>query len=284
MALSRHPEDEEMADLFGAGRVEECFWNALDEPTRLPVGPVDAVIHLAGESIASGRWSRNKKKLIHQSRVGGTRNLIESLVQSGLSPRVFISASAIGIYGNRNDENLSEDSPPGTGFLGEVSRDWENALLALPATIRIACLRFGIVLGREGGMLARMLLPFRCGLGAILGKGTQWMSWVHIQDVERIVFMAMTDERFHGPHNIVSPDSVTNIDFTKTLARILSRPVLLRVPAPVLRCLFGEMAALFLDSQKVMPGKLLRYGYDFSFPDIVPALTDLVGKELTRNK
>jgi uncharacterized protein len=251
------------------------------DPTR-PISPqavsgFDAVIHLAGETIF-GHWTAAKKQNILHSRVEGTRNLAEALAQAEEKPKVFICGSAIGYYGNRGEEQLREESAPGTGFLAEVCQQWEEATMpAVQADIRTAHLRTGIVLSPKGGALGAMLLPFKLGVGGRVGDGRQWQSWIHVQDLVGAIHHIMKNDLLQGPVNMVAPKPVRNTEFTKTLARVLSRPAILPMPAFAVRTVFGEMGQeLLLSSQKVEPGKLISSGYPFRFRELQPALQALL--------
>ena len=239
----------------------------------------DTVVHLAGENIA-GIWTKEKKNKIRKSRVNGTRLLSKSLSELVRPPKVLICASAIGFYGNRGDEILTEESNPGQGFLAEVCREWEAA--AEPAVqkgIRVVHLRFGLVLSPKGGALKAMLPPFRKGAGGTIGSGKQYLSWVAIDDVVEAIYLGITNEKLKGPVNVVAPNPVTNHEFTKTLGRVLGRPTLLRVPAFALRILAGEMAdEMLLASTRVEPKRLLSTGYKFRHPKLEGALRHLLGK------
>jgi len=239
---------------------------------------VDAVVHLAGENIAKGRWNNAKKQRIESSRVDGTSQLANQIALSKNKPRVIISASAIGFYGDRGNEELSEESEAGSGFLPEVCVKWENA--AQPATdagVRTVFLRTGIVLSREGGALKKMLPPFKMGGGGILGDGKQHMSWISLDDMVGIIEFLIHKGACSGAFNLVSPNPVTNHDFTKVLGNVLHRPTILPLPAFAARLMFGEMAdALLLSSAKVLPKKLLEAGYQFKHPDLKPALEEIL--------
>jgi len=237
------------------------------------MGRIDAAVHLAGESIA-GRWSEEKKQRIRNSRVQGTSLLARTLAGMSPAPGVLLSASAVGIYGDRGDEVLTEDSPPGTGFLPEVGRAWEQAAQpAAEAGIRVVCLRMGVVLAREGGALARMLPLFRLGLGARLGSGRQWMSWIALADATAAMLHLLQADSVSGPVNLTAPNPVTNREFTLTLARVLRRPALLSVPALALRVVFGEMAdEALLASTRVVPRRLLDSGFSFQHAELEAAL------------
>lgn len=240
--------------------------------------PVDAVVHLAGEPIA-GRWTKRKKAAIRDSRVVGTRLLAEAAAKSNPKPRVFVCASAIGYYGNRGSEPLTEDSAPGSGFLAEVVRGWEAACApAVDAGIRVVNLRFGVVLGAHGGALAKMLPLFRLGLGGVVGSGRQFWSWVSLEDAVRAIVHSITCALLKGPVNVVSPDAVTNKQFTKALGRVLRRPTWFPLPAPVARLMLGEMASeLLLSSQRVLPVRLEGAGFEFAYRDLNSALRACLG-------
>ncbi len=234
----------------------------------------DVVVHLAGENIASGRWTEEKKRAIRESRVKGTSLLSESLARLSRPPSVFLSASAIGYYGDRGDELLTEQSVPGDGFLPSVCIEWENATKpALENGIRTVYTRFGIILDRNEGALAKMLPPFQMGIGGKVGGGKQWMSWIALDDVVNGLKFLMTDTSIRGPVNFVTPNPVTNAEFTKVLGRVLSRPTFFPVPAFGARLAFGEMAdALLLSSQKVEPVVLQDKGFPYKWPTLEPAL------------
>ncbi len=239
----------------------------------------DAVVHLAGENISTGRWTPEKKARIRDSRVQVTRRLCETVAKLAQPPRVVICASAVGYYGHRGDEVLREESAPGAGFLAEVCRDWEAATKpAVDAGIRVVNLRFGVILCATGGALAKMLTPFRLGLGGVLGNGQQWMSWVALDDVVGVITSALANETLRGPVNVVAPQPVTNREFTKTLGHVLHRPAVCPAPAFALRLALGEMAdALLLASQRAEPAKLLASGFPFRFPKLGDALQHALG-------
>ena len=240
---------------------------------------IDVVIHLAGESVAEGRWTAVQKARIRDSRVIGTRHLVAGLTRGPTKPAVLVSSSAVGIYGNRGDEELVETSPPGDGFLADVCREWEReATSASAAGIRVALLRTGIVLGSGGGALARMLTPFKLGVGGPLGNGRQWMPWIHVADLARLYMHAADHGSISGPVNGVAPEPVRNADFTRALAGVLKRPALLPAPYFGLRLLFGEFAQVLFDSQRVLPRVALDTGFVFQYPDITAALREVLGK------
>jgi|SRR5579859_270627 len=238
------------------------------------VGP-DAVVNLAGASIAGGRWTNKRKELLRTSRIDTTRALVHALAKMNARPRVLVSASAIGIYGDCDDEVLTEESKPGTDFLAGVAREWEaEALKAEALGIRVVLARFGIILARHGGALARMLLPFKLGAGGRLGSGKQWMSWITLDDVVGIIRFALENGAVRGPMNVVAPQPVQNVEFTKTLARALHRPAIFPAPAFALRLALGEMAdALLLSSQRVKPQKLQELDYSFMHSELPSALS-----------
>ncbi len=244
---------------------------------------VDAVVHLAGANIAAGRWTAARKVEIRRSRVEATRRLCESLAQAITPPKVLVSASAVGYYGDRGAETLTEASEAGSGFLPEVCREWEAA--AEPASragIRVVHLRFGMILSPAGGALRKMLLPFRFGAGGRIGEGGQFMSWIALDDVLGAIYHALCDDSVQGPVNVVAPGPVSNAEFTRTLAGVLRRPALFPLPAFAARLLFGEMAdELLLTSARVMPARLQASGYRFRFPELEGALRHLLGRHPT---
>jgi uncharacterized protein (TIGR01777 family) len=234
----------------------------------------DAIIHLAGEPLAQ-RWTAAAKQRIRESRVAGTRNLVEALAKLPRRPDVLICASAIGYYGSRGDEVLTESSAPGSGFLPEVCVAWEREAQAAEAFgMRVVRVRTGVVLDARGGALVRMLPPFRMGVGGRLGSGRQWMSWIHLEDLAALFQFAL-ESQVRGPLNGVAPNPVTNSDFTRELAHALRRPAVFPVPGFALRLLFGEMADVLLASQRVVPGAAEAAGFRFRFPQLAPALESL---------
>jgi uncharacterized protein (TIGR01777 family) len=259
----------------GASDVSEVRWNpdaGTIEAERLEGH--DAAVHLAGEPIAEGRWTDEKKRRIRESRVQGTRLISETLAGLTSKPEVLVSASAIGFYGDRGDEVLTEESASGDDFLSEVCREWEKATLAASqAGIRVVHLRTGIVLSREGGALAKMLTPFKLGVGGRIGSGRQYMSWIDIEDEVGVIRHALMDKSLRGPVNTVAPHPVTNNEFTKTLGRVLGRPTVFPMPAFAARLAFGEMAdALLLAGQRVEPARLKASGYTFAYPELESSL------------
>jgi uncharacterized protein (TIGR01777 family) len=238
----------------------------------------DAVVNLAGESIAEGRWTDEKKRRIRESRVKGTKLLGDALANLAKPPGTFICASAIGYYGNRGDEILTEASAPGDDFLSQVCVEWEKATaLATEKGIRVVNARFGVILDLNGGALKKMLPPFRMGVGGKIGNGKQWMSWIALADVIGALNFALATDALRGPANFVAPNPVTNAEFTKTLGKALSRPTLLPMPAFVVRLLFGEMGeALLLGGQRVEPEQLKVPGYHFQYSQLAPALAAIL--------
>ncbi|HKF52040.1 MAG TPA: TIGR01777 family oxidoreductase [Candidatus Acidoferrales bacterium] len=237
----------------------------------------DAVVSLAGASVAGGRWTTERKQILRRSRVDATRHLVGSLAQLKTKPRVFVSASAIGYYGSRGDEVLNETSAPGNDFLAHLCRDWEaEAAKAEHEGIRTVMLRFGIVLAAHGGALQQMLRPFRLGVGGRLANGRQWMSWVTLEDVVAIIRYAITNDSPRGPVNTVAPNAVTNAEFTSILAEVLHRPALFPAPRLALRVALGEMADALLASQRVMPEKLTELGYTFRHSELKEALGSIL--------
>jgi hypothetical protein len=275
VALTRHVE--------GARRVLparcECHtWNPAASPEAAVLRGADAVVHLAGEGIADRWWTPARKQAIRESRVTGTRALVRALaaLPAAARPATLLTASAIGYYGDRGDEELDEHSAPGSDFLGEVCTGWESeARAAEELGTRVAVIRIGVVLGKDGGALQKMLLPFRFGFGGRLGSGRQWMSWIHLDDLVGLFAFAIGHTEVRGVLNGVAPAPVTNAEFTAVLGRVLHRPAVLPVPAFALRLALGEMAVMLLASQRVLPRAAERRGFKFRYPEIGPALADL---------
>jgi len=258
---------------------DQLTWNPAEPLAPESVSGFDAVVHLAGESIAT-RWSDDKKRRIIESRVPPTQRLALALTKAQPRPRVFVCGSAIGYYGDRGDEILREESPSGEGFTAEVCRQWEAAAQAVSnAGIRTVQIRTGIVLSADGGALSKMLPPFRMGVGGNIGNGRQWMSWIHLRDEIGAIQHLLTADSINGPVNLVSPHPVRNAEFTRTLASVLHRPAIFPMPAFAARLAFGQMAdELLLASQRVAPAKLLASGYAFQWPDLRPALQAILHK------
>jgi len=238
----------------------------------------DAVVHLAGESIAEGRWTEERKRRIRDSRVRGTQLLAETLASLKNRPVTFLCASAVGFYGNRADQILTEESSPGSDFLAGVCVEWERAAAeAAQAGIRVCNMRFGVIFDVHGGALAKMLPPFRMGIGGKIGTGRQWMSWITLADVISAITFLLARQDIGGPINVVSPNPATNAEFTRTLGKILSRPTFFSVPAFGARLAFGELAdALLLTSERVMPTKLQEAGFNFQYPQLETALRHIL--------
>jgi hypothetical protein len=258
---------------------DEIAWNFAKPISSDVVSGFNAVVHLAGESIA-GRWTQTKKVKIRESRVAGTTNLSQALAGAKEKPHVFVSSSAIGIYGDRGDEVLNEQSAPGSGFLPDVCREWEAATQAAAnAGIRTVQMRTGVVLSARGGALGAMLTPFKMGLGGRIGDGRQWMSWIDLQDMVGAIHHIFDTDRLQGPVNMVAPNPVTNEEFTKTLGRVLSRPAILPVPAFAVKTIFGEMGeTVLLGSERVEPRQLAASRYPFQFSSLRASLEKILGR------
>ena len=276
IALSRDPDRTRAKIGNLVGRVVR--WDPMQGPPPAEAfDGVDAVFHLAGESVAEGRWTAAQKAKIHDSRTIGTRNLVQGIVQAAQRPRVLVSASAVGFYGNRGDEELPETAPPADDFLAKVCVEWEaEALAAEKAGVRVVTARTGIVLGSGGGALAKMLTPFRLGGGGPLGDGRQWMPWIHVADLARLYVHAAESPSIQGAMNAVAPHPVRNAEFTKALARQLHRPAFIPAPYFGLRLLFGEFAQVLFASQRVIPRVALDTGFVFQYPEIAAALREIL--------
>jgi NAD dependent epimerase/dehydratase family enzyme/ligand-binding SRPBCC domain-containing protein len=301
VVLSRNPEHAREACVFP---VQAYAWNAtLEIPPLEAFAGVDAVVHLAGESIGEHRWTAEQKKKLYDSRILGTRNLIQAMQQVKLQsstrtihpsmpktdspvstnvPSVFISASAVGIYGNQGDQILNEQSQAGTGFLADVCRDWEKEALAAQslatqAAMRTVILRLGVVLAQEGGALEKLVPVFKSGLGGPLGNGKAWMSWIHIDDLIEVFYSSLTQSDFHGIYNAVAPEPETNQKFTTLIAQALNKKAWFKVPSMMLHLALGEMATVLLSSQRVQPKRLLETGFKFRFSKLKDALLDVCG-------
>ena len=266
VAFTRTPQ----RDVSGAAETRRF---ALDAPPDL--SGCEAVIHLAGEPIL-GLWTGAKKRRIVESRVRGTRRIVEAIAAMSEKPEVLVNASAIGYYGESGDAELTERTPAGTGFLAATVQSWEDEARAAKAE-RVVLLRTGIVLGKTGGALAKMTPAFRFGLGTTFGDGRQWVSWIHVEDLARLALFAVEDMDVRGPLNATAPWPVRHGDFVKTLARVLHRPALLRIPAFALRAALRGLAAELLDSKRVIPDAAIGHGFQFRFPELEPALRDQLG-------
>jgi len=271
-AVRREARDEnELSWDPAAGTIDRDKLESLE-------GGIDAVIHLAGAGIAAKRWTDTYKQLLIDSRVDGTTLIAKTIATLDRKPRVFASASAIGFYGNRGETKLNESSASGDGFLPELCMQWERACeAATDAGIRTANMRIGVVLSPEGGALKEMLLPFKLGAGGVLGNGRQYFSWISLDDVVRAMQFVVENDSLSGPVNLVSPNPVTNREFTKTLGRVLSRPTVLPMPAFAARLVFGEMAdSLLLASARVVPGSLTDANFSYQYAQLEPALRHLL--------
>lgn len=260
----------------GAG---EATWSP-DDDAVAAVDGCDAVIHLAGENVSGGRWNAARKERIRASRVDGTGAIARGISQAVSKPKVLVSASAIGLYGDRGDEVLEESASAGDGFLADVCRAWEKAAQpARDAGVRVAYVRIGVVLSREGGALKKMLTPFKLGAGGRIGSGKQWMSWIHLDDLVSALVRCVEDDSMSGPVNGVAPAAVTNAEFTRTLGKVLGRPTIFPMPAIAARLAFGEMAdALLLSSARVKPSVLEGSGFAFASPTLEEALRSELGR------
>jgi uncharacterized protein len=253
----------------------DVAWNPeMDEINLAAAEGADAVVNLAGASIGGGRWTAERKKLLRSSRVDLTEHLVAGLARLKAPPKVFVSASAIGYYGDRGEESLTEQSASGQGFLAQITRDWESAAMkAEQFGARTVIARFGIVLSKNGGALPQMLTPFKLGVGGRIGSGKQWMSWIALDDAIAAIRTAITDAAMRGPLNIVAPNPTRNTEFTRALGHALHRPAIFPAPAFALRLILGEMAdALLLSSQRVIPEKLTQHRFRFHYADLESAL------------
>jgi uncharacterized protein (TIGR01777 family) len=276
VVLSRNPDRSRAAIGMLAGRIVR--WDPMQGPPPSEAFEgVDVVMHLAGESVAEGRWTAAQKARIRDSRVIGTRHLVQGIAQAAVRPRTLVSASAVGYYGDRGEEELTESAAPGRDFLAEVCVAWEQeALAARQHGVRVVTARTGIVLGAGGGALAKMLTPFKLGGGGPLGSGRQWMPWIHVADLARLYVHAAETTAVDGPMNAVAPHPVRNSEFTKALARQLHRPAFLPAPYFGLRLLFGEFAQVLFASQRVVPQVAVDSGFVFQYPEIAAALREIL--------
>jgi uncharacterized protein (TIGR01777 family) len=276
VVLTRNPE--RAAESIGtiAGAIHR--WDPMQGPPPAEVFEgIDTVFHLAGESVAEGRWTNAQKARIRDSRVVGTRHLVQGMATAATPPKTLVSASAVGYYGDRGDAELTEESPPADDFLAKVCIDWEaEAMAAESSGIRVVTARTGIVLGSGGGALGRMLTPFKMGAGGPLGNGKQWMPWIHVADLARLYLHAADHDTIRGPMNAVAPNPVRNSEFTRALAAAVHRPALVPVPFFGLRLAFGEFAKVLFHSQRVLPTVALGSGFTFRYPTIVEALAEIL--------
>jgi len=255
-----------------------CAWEGSSEPRLDGLPRIDAVVHLAGEPI-SQRWNREVKKRIAATRVEGTRKLVAALSKLQERPSVFVSASAVGYYGDRGDEVLTEQSAPGGGFLADVCKAWEaEAGRAQELGIRVVSVRIATVLGVEGGALKSMLIPFKLGLGGKFGNGRQWMSWIHLQDLVSLFLFAIQDSELNGAVNGASPFPLTNAEFTKELARAVHRPAFFVIPRFAIQIILGELGKFLFDSLRVIPQTAQQHGFRFAFPTLEAALRDCLSR------
>ncbi len=238
-----------------------------------------AIVNLAGENIAEGRWTAERKRRIRQSRLNAGRAVVEAVQKAKQKPSVVVQASGVGYYGPRGDEEITEDFSPGSDFLGKLALKWEYSTAPVEDWgVRRVVIRTGVVLSLEGGALPRLLLPFRFFVGGPLGDGRQWVPWIHITDEVRAIRFLMEKEDARGPYNLTAPNPVTNRELVRVLGQVLRRPAWFPVPAPVLRLLLGEMSAVLLTGQRALPRRLLETGFAFRFPDIRSALQNLFGR------
>ena len=254
----------------------EIIGSTVSGPLQRPA-TVDAVINLAGATIFGGRWTKERKALLRSSRVDTTRELVNAIAKMDNRPRVLLSASAIGYYGDRGDEVVTEKSTPGADFLAELAKEWENeAVEAEKFGVRVVLLRFGIILAKQGGALPQMMMPIKYGLGGKLGSGRQWTSWIALEDVVAIMRVALRSVTWKGPVNLVAPEGVRNSDFTKVLAKVMHRPAIFAVPAFVLRMAMGEMAETLLGGVRVQPQVLEQHSYQFLHANVAEALNAIL--------
>lgn len=274
--LTRSPDRARGSIGHLAGRI--IGWNPAEGPPPAEAFEgIDTVFHLAGESVAEGRWTAAQKARIRDSRVVGTRHLVQGIARADSKPRVLVSASAVGYYGDRGEEELTESSSPGNDFLADVCIAWEREALAAESSgVRVVTARTGIVLGAGGGALGKMLTPFKLGAGGPLGNGRQWMPWVHVADLARLYVHAAETATIRGPMNAVAPHPVRNSEFTRALGRQLHRPAFMPAPYIGLRILFGEFAKILFASQRVLPKVALDSGFVFQYPDIAAALREIL--------
>ena len=254
-------------------------WDSLvSRPPLTALVGVEAVIHLAGEPVAEKRWSNTQKTRIYESRILGTRHLMEALKASdGEGPRVIVSASAIGFYGDRGDEVVDETSLAGSDFLAKVCVDWEREFFTnAPTSARKVGVRIGVVLGPDGGALAKLLPVFRTGMGGPVGSGKQWMSWIHVDDLVKLILTALSDARFEGMVNAVSPNPVRNREFAESMGHALHRPSIMPVPGFVLKLALGEMSEVVLGGARVLPKRAREFGFEFGYPELSGALQEIV--------
>lgn len=275
VVLSRRPE--RVRDLPEGARAEGWDGRSSEGWSRLADGAA-GIVHLAGENIAGGRWTAARKRRLCASRVESSRAVAAAVASAAIKPGFLLQGSAVGYYGDGGDRVIGEEHPPADDFLGRLCVEWEEASAAVEELgVRRAVLRTGIVLAREGGALLKMALPFRLFAGGPLGSGRQYLPWIHLADVAAAIRFLAEREDAHGPFNLTAPDPVTNEEFSRTLARVLRRPNLFRVPAVALHVALGELAGAMLEGQRAVPRALVRLGFSFRFPRLEPALRDLLG-------
>lgn len=254
----------------------EIQWDAakgFSDGEQLKLENFDAVVHLAGDNVASENWSDEKKRKIKESRTVGTKVLVEALAKTKNPPKHFISASAIGFYGNRGDEICTEDSAAGAGFLPEVCAEWEREAMRAESFARVVCMRIGVVLAKDGGALEKMLTPFKFGVGGTVGSGKQWMSWIALDDIISIINFFLDNENLRGAFNLTAPTPVTNEEFTKALGKVLNRPTILPIPEFAIKLMFGEMGeTLLLQGTRAVPKRLEDAGYRFKYTNLDEAM------------
>ena len=252
---------------------DKTTWNPPSLISPEKISTFDAIVNLAGDSIYSDRWTKDKKERIRSSRINTTYYLIESIKNSDIKPEVIVSASAVGYYGAHGDEEVTENMPPGNDFLASVCKAWESeARKAEGEGVRTVIARFGVVLGQDGGALQKMLTPFRAFVGGYLGSGKQWMSWVHIDDITGFIRYAIEHDKISGVFNVAAPNPLTNKDFSSTLGRVMGRPSIFPVPGFALRAALGDFSEILLMGQRVMPERALKSGYKFKYPLLEEAL------------
>jgi uncharacterized protein len=257
------------------GRVNYYNWNPETNIPNAALEGVDALINLMGENLSSKRWTDKQKKNLEDSRIKNTALLLKALKKNNKGCKVIISASAVGIYPKNTDRELTEESELSTDFLADLCKNWEDQINQFKESHRKVILRFGVVLGKGGGALSKMVPIFKLGLGGKIGDGSQYMSWVHIDDLVNIIINALNDETYNGVFNGVAPNPVTNLEFTKALAKALHRPAIFPVPKFVLKIVMGEMSSIVLDSVKVLPKNLRKVSYNFKYPTIDSALAEI---------
>jgi uncharacterized protein len=258
------------------GKINYYHWNPETNIPTAALEGVDTLINLMGENLSAKRWTDHQKKILEESRVKNTGLLLKALKKHNDGCKVIISASAIGIYPKNTDRELTEETELDTDFLGDLCKNWEDQINLFKDCQRKVIIRFGVVLGKDGGALSKMLPIFKLGLGGKIGSGSQYMSWIHLDDLVNIITEALLNERYHGVLNGVAPKPVTNQEFTKQLAKTLNRPAIFPVPAFILKILMGEMSSIVLDSAKVVPKNLNKIGFNFKYPTIDLALSEIL--------